>query len=105
MASGAARTIPNIQFQVYTVRSRIDDNTGLSVCIFPKDETPDIYRFKLNTNNTVFQPELAAIDFGVRWALERHKSININIDSWSSIEALRSSRPRSALVISAKKNF
>ncbi|GBN51525.1 hypothetical protein AVEN_10258-1, partial [Araneus ventricosus] len=40
--------IPNSQFEVYKDGSRIDNNTGLSVCIFPKDETPDIYRFKLN---------------------------------------------------------
>ncbi|GBN39378.1 hypothetical protein AVEN_92128-1 [Araneus ventricosus] len=97
--------IPNSQFEVYTAGFRIDDNTGLSVCIFPKDETPDIYRFELNKNNTILQAELAAIDFGVRWALENHKSINIHIDSRSSIEALRSAKPRSAFVISVKKNF
>ncbi|GBM03885.1 hypothetical protein AVEN_273167-1 [Araneus ventricosus] len=58
--------IPNSQFEVYTDGSR---DTDLSVCIFPKEETPDIYRLKLNTNNTVFQAEPTAIDFGVRWAL------------------------------------
>ncbi|GBM09849.1 hypothetical protein AVEN_205010-1 [Araneus ventricosus] len=61
--------IPNSQFEVYTDGSRVDDNTDLSVCIFPKEETPHIYRLKLNTNNIVFQDEPAAIDFGVRWAL------------------------------------
>ncbi|GBL57548.1 hypothetical protein AVEN_219404-1 [Araneus ventricosus] len=78
---------------------------AMSACIFPKDETPDIHRFKLNKTNTVFQAELAAIDFGVRWALENRKSINIHTDSRSSIETLRSARPRSAFVISVKKNF
>ncbi|GBM44046.1 hypothetical protein AVEN_223170-1 [Araneus ventricosus] len=97
--------IPNSQFEVYTDGSRINDNTALSVCIFPTDETPNIYRFKLNKNNTVFQAELAAIDFGVRWVLENHKSINIHTESRSSIEALRSTRPRSALVIRVKENF
>ncbi|GBL74186.1 hypothetical protein AVEN_231066-1 [Araneus ventricosus] len=97
--------IPNSQFEVYTEDSRIDDNIGLSMCIFPKDETPDIYRFKLNKNNTFFQAKLAVIDFGVRWALENHKSINIHTYSRSSIEALKSARPRSAIVISVKKNF
>ncbi|GBM58476.1 hypothetical protein AVEN_212737-1 [Araneus ventricosus] len=84
--------------------SRIGDNSGLSVCIFPKNETPDIYCFKLN-KNIVFQTQLAAIDFGVCWALENHKLINIHTDSRSSIEALRSARPRSAFIISVKKNF
>ncbi|GBL93967.1 hypothetical protein AVEN_76691-1 [Araneus ventricosus] len=51
------------------------------------------------------EDELAAIDFGVRWALESNKSINIHTDSRSSIEALRSARPRSAFVINVKKNF
>ncbi|GBL62621.1 hypothetical protein AVEN_179691-1 [Araneus ventricosus] len=78
---------------------------AMSACIFPKDETPDIHRLKLNKTNTVFQAELAAIDFGVRWALENRKSINIHTDSRSSIETLRSARPRSAFVISVKKNF
>ncbi|GBM18465.1 hypothetical protein AVEN_66824-1 [Araneus ventricosus] len=86
-------------------RTCIDDNTGLSVCNFPKDETPDVYCFKLNKNYTVFLAELAAIDFGVRCALENHKSINIHTDSRSSIEALRSARPRSVFLISVKKNF
>ncbi|GBM65612.1 hypothetical protein AVEN_164719-1 [Araneus ventricosus] len=84
--------------------SRINDNTGLSVCIFPKDETLDIYLFKLNKNNIVFQVELVAIDFGVRWALGEHKSINIHSDTRSSIEVLRSARPRYASLNSVK-NF
>ncbi|GBM60301.1 Eukaryotic translation initiation factor 4 gamma 3 [Araneus ventricosus] len=41
----------------------------------------------------------------VRWTLENHESINIHTDSRSSIEALRSARPKSAFVISVKKNF
>ncbi|GBM79955.1 hypothetical protein AVEN_113370-1, partial [Araneus ventricosus] len=72
---------------------------------FPKDETPDIYRFKLNKSNTVFQAKLAAIDFGVHWALENHKSINVHTESRSYIEALRSARPRSAFVNNVKKTF
>ncbi|GBM09187.1 hypothetical protein AVEN_226697-1 [Araneus ventricosus] len=54
-------------------------------------------------SNLVGEAELVAIYFGVRWALENHKSINIHTDSQSSIKALRSAR--SAFVISVKKNF
>ncbi|GBN11609.1 hypothetical protein AVEN_222353-1 [Araneus ventricosus] len=53
---------------------------------------------------TESKAEVAAIDFGVRRDLENHKSINIHIGSQSSIESLRSPRPRSTFVISVK-NF
>ncbi|GBM80186.1 hypothetical protein AVEN_141654-1 [Araneus ventricosus] len=41
----------------------------------------------------------------VRRVLEKKNKINIITDSQSSIEALRSSRSRSEVVISAKENF
>ncbi|GBN40228.1 hypothetical protein AVEN_245008-1 [Araneus ventricosus] len=62
------------------------------------------FKFKLSVNNTVFQAELAAIDFAVRWALEKKIKINIITDSQSSIEALRSFRSRSEVIIRAKEN-
>ncbi|GBN93759.1 hypothetical protein AVEN_174333-1 [Araneus ventricosus] len=61
--------------------------------------------FKLGVNNTVFQAELAATDFAVRWVLENKVKFVFFTDSQSSIDALRSSRSRSEVVIRAKENF
>ncbi|GBN73623.1 Histone-lysine N-methyltransferase, H3 lysine-36 and H4 lysine-20 specific [Araneus ventricosus] len=58
----------------------------------------------LPRGETINETQLAAIDFGVCWALENYKLINIHTDNRSSIEALRSARPRSAFIISVK-NF
>ncbi|GBN57286.1 hypothetical protein AVEN_167097-1 [Araneus ventricosus] len=65
----------------------------------------EIFKFKLSKNNTVYQAELAAINFAVRWTQENGFKINIYTNSQSSIEALRSTRPRPAFVVEAKKNF
>ncbi|GBL75368.1 hypothetical protein AVEN_194566-1 [Araneus ventricosus] len=85
--------------------TRIGDNTGFSVCILKNGEPFRIFQFKLNKNNTVFQAELAAIDFAVCWALENGVRINIHTDSQSSIKALRSARSRFAAVNKVKKNY
>ncbi|GBN19152.1 hypothetical protein AVEN_46757-1 [Araneus ventricosus] len=95
----------NNQYEVYTDGSRIGDDTGFSVCILKNGEPFKIFQFKLNKNNTVFQAEIAAIDFVVCWALENGVRINIHTDSQSSIKALRSARSRSATVNKAKKNY
>ncbi|GBL75870.1 hypothetical protein AVEN_234218-1 [Araneus ventricosus] len=51
------------------------------------------------------RPSWRRLNLDFLWTLENHKSINIHTDSQSSIETLRSTRPRSAFVISVKKNF
>ncbi|GBO32207.1 hypothetical protein AVEN_237630-1 [Araneus ventricosus] len=102
---GIKPQIENSQFEVHTDGSRIGDDCGFSVCILKNEHPFKIFKFKLSKNNTVFQAELAAINFAVRWAQENGSKINIYTDSQSSIEALRSTRPRSAFVIEAKKNF
>ncbi|GBM64551.1 hypothetical protein AVEN_232730-1 [Araneus ventricosus] len=94
----------NNQYEVYTDGSRIEEDTGFSVCILKNGEPFKIFQFKLNKNNTVFQAELAAIDFAMCWALENGVRINIHIDSPSSIKAMRNSRSRSATVNKVKKN-
>ncbi|GBL76173.1 hypothetical protein AVEN_234454-1 [Araneus ventricosus] len=97
--------IENSQFEVCTDGSRIGDDCGFSVCILKNEHPFKIFKFKLSKNNTIFQAELAAINFAVRWVQENGFKINIYTDSQSSIEALQSTRPRSAFVIEAKKNF
>ncbi|GBO32089.1 hypothetical protein AVEN_72704-1, partial [Araneus ventricosus] len=86
----------NNQYEVYTDGSRIGDDTGFSVCILKNGEPFKIFQFKLNKNNTVFQAELAAIDFVVCWALENGVRFNIHTDNQSSIKVLRRARSRSA---------
>ncbi|GBN91322.1 hypothetical protein AVEN_148866-1 [Araneus ventricosus] len=47
----------------------------IAVCILDHEEPYEIFKFKLGVNNTVFQAELAAIDFAVRWALEQKSKL------------------------------
>ncbi|GBM44024.1 hypothetical protein AVEN_13680-1 [Araneus ventricosus] len=88
----------NNQYDVCTDGSRIADDTGFSECILKNGEPFRSFPIKLTKNNTVFEAQVAAIDFPVCWA-------NIHTDSQSSIEALRSSRPRCAFVNNVKKIF
>ncbi|GBO29258.1 hypothetical protein AVEN_159147-1, partial [Araneus ventricosus] len=97
--------VPGSRFEVFTDGSKNDSEAGLAVCILEHEEPYEIFKFKLGVNNTVFQAELVAIDFAVRWALGEKIKINIITDSQSSIEALQSSRSRSEVVIRAKENF
>ncbi|GBL99653.1 hypothetical protein AVEN_68898-1 [Araneus ventricosus] len=97
--------IENSQFEAYTDGSRIEDDCGFSVCILKNEHPFKIFKFKLSKNNTVSQAELAPINFAVCWTLENGFKINIYTDSQSSVEALRSTRPRSAFVIETKNNF
>ncbi|GBN23726.1 hypothetical protein AVEN_52249-1, partial [Araneus ventricosus] len=71
--------IENSRFEVYTDGSRIGDDCGLSVCILKNEHSFKIFKFKLSKNNTVFQAELAAINFTVRWAQENGFKINIYV--------------------------
>ncbi|GBM61125.1 hypothetical protein AVEN_152265-1 [Araneus ventricosus] len=78
--------IENSQFEVYMDGSRIGDDCGFSVCILKNEHPFKIFKFKLSKNNTVFQAELAAINFAVRWAQENGLKIKIYTDSQPSIE-------------------
>ncbi|GBN06752.1 hypothetical protein AVEN_14639-1 [Araneus ventricosus] len=92
-----------LRFEVYTDGSKSNSEAGFAVCILEHREPYEIFNFKLGVNNTVFQAELAAIDFAVCWDLKKKIKINIITDSQSSIEALRSSM--SSMVIKSKENF
>ncbi|GBM46751.1 hypothetical protein AVEN_31375-1 [Araneus ventricosus] len=59
----------------------------------------------MNSFNSVFQAELAAINFAAGWALERNVKIKVFSDSKSSIEAIRSPKVKSNFVLSVKDNL
>ncbi|GBM17133.1 hypothetical protein AVEN_251046-1 [Araneus ventricosus] len=59
----------------------------------------------MNSFNSVFQAELAAINFAAGWALERNVKIKVFSDSKSSIEAIRSPKVKSTFVLSVKDNL
>ncbi|GBN08394.1 hypothetical protein AVEN_84222-1 [Araneus ventricosus] len=53
----------------------------------------------MNSFNSVFQAELAAINFAAGWALERNVKIKVFSDSKSSIEAIRNPKVKSNFVL------
>ncbi|GBM06895.1 hypothetical protein AVEN_147835-1 [Araneus ventricosus] len=50
-------------FEIYTDRSRVDDNIGFSVCVFKNNDLLLDFCFKLKSFNSVFQAELVPIIF------------------------------------------
>ncbi|GBO38119.1 hypothetical protein AVEN_116634-1 [Araneus ventricosus] len=60
---------------MYKDGSKSDSEAGFAVCVLEHGEPYEIFKFKLGVNNTVFQAELAAIDFAVRWALEQKSKL------------------------------
>ncbi|GBM54895.1 Retrovirus-related Pol polyprotein from type-1 retrotransposable element R1 [Araneus ventricosus] len=93
----------NPDFEVYTDGSRMEDGVGLAVCTFQNSQNMDNFLFKLNEYNSVFQAELAAIQYAANWAASNNKRINIFSDSLSSIMALKSAHSRSNFVNSTKQ--
>ncbi|GBN80365.1 hypothetical protein AVEN_97595-1, partial [Araneus ventricosus] len=93
----------NPDFEVYTDGSRMEDGVGLAVCTFQNSQNMDNFLFKLNEYNSVFQAELAAIQYAANWAATNNKRINIFSDSLSSIMALKSAHSRSKFVNSTKQ--
>ncbi|GBL77690.1 hypothetical protein AVEN_152913-1 [Araneus ventricosus] len=53
-------------YDVGTDGSRINSETGFAVCIFNTNISTEEYLFRLGSCNTVFQAEMAAIDFAAR---------------------------------------
>ncbi|GBM37415.1 hypothetical protein AVEN_221557-1 [Araneus ventricosus] len=66
--------ISNADYEIYTDGSRIENETGFAVCILKDEINIQNYLFKLNTFNSVFQAELAAIEFAVNWAQTESES-------------------------------
>ncbi|GBO12880.1 hypothetical protein AVEN_63582-1 [Araneus ventricosus] len=81
--------ISNADYEIYTDGSRIKNETGFAVCILKDKINIQNYLFKLKTFNSVFQAELAAIEFAVNWAVKEKVKVNIHTDSLSSIYAIR----------------
>lgn len=83
---------------IYTDGSKFNENVGLSVCIFVRDDLEDVFTFKLGNGNSVFQAELAAIGFAINWASKNNVKVNIFSDSLSSILALNSVKNNSSFL-------
>ncbi|GBL76038.1 hypothetical protein AVEN_234350-1 [Araneus ventricosus] len=92
-------------YVVYTNGSKIDGNAGFSVCIFERNSLLPVHCYKLNIFNSVFQAELAPIDFAAGWVLDKNVKIKNFTDSKSSIEALRSANIKSNFVFSVKEHL
>ncbi|GBM37662.1 hypothetical protein AVEN_9953-1 [Araneus ventricosus] len=97
--------IQDIDFEVYTDGSRIENETGFAVCTFKDNQNINNFCFKLQPHNSVFQAELAAIQYAANWAASNNYKINIYTDRLSSIMALKSAISRSSFVISAKNDL
>ncbi|GBN31183.1 Putative protein in type-1 retrotransposable element R1DM, partial [Araneus ventricosus] len=96
--------IKNPDFDIYTDGSGIDGNVGAAVCIFKNNILSQSFQFKLSNYNSVFQAELAAINFAVGWALEGGFKVNIYTDSYSSIQVLKKSDVKSGFINNIKSN-
>ncbi|GBN07339.1 hypothetical protein AVEN_36075-1 [Araneus ventricosus] len=97
--------ISNADYEIYTVGSRIENETGFAVCILKDEINIQNYLFKLNTFNSVFQAELTAIEFAVNWAVKEKVKVNIHTDSLSSISVINSANTRSEFVNKVKSNI
>ncbi|GBN17351.1 Putative protein in type-1 retrotransposable element R1DM [Araneus ventricosus] len=97
--------ISNADYEIYTDGSRIENETGFAVCILKDEINIQNYLFKLNTFNSVFQAELAAIEFAVNWAVKEKVKVNIHSDSLSSISAINSANTRSEFFNKVKSNI
>ncbi|GBN05787.1 hypothetical protein AVEN_10266-1 [Araneus ventricosus] len=98
------RTTPDCKFMRYT-RTDLESKMRLdSSYVFSKINIQN-YLFKLNTFNSVFQAELAAIEFAVNWAVKEKVKVNIHTDSLSSISAINSANTRPEFVNKVKSNI
>ncbi|GBM63566.1 hypothetical protein AVEN_161141-1 [Araneus ventricosus] len=70
----------------------------------PPLQTPAQHH-QLNTYNSVFQTELAAIEFAANWAVKEKVKVNIYTDSLSSISAINSANTRSGFINKVKPSI
>ncbi|GBN54353.1 hypothetical protein AVEN_146433-1 [Araneus ventricosus] len=82
-------------YDVYMDESRINNETVFAECIFRSKESYEHHLFRLNNYNSVVQAELGAINFATSRALDHNTRIAIFTDSQSSIETIKSAKPRS----------
>ncbi|GBM30820.1 hypothetical protein AVEN_52613-1 [Araneus ventricosus] len=96
-------SVENADYDVYT--DGIDGNVGAAVCVFKDNVLVNSFMFKLSSFSSVFQAELAAINFAAGWALENGYKINIFSDSLSSIQILKKSNSKSFYINDIKNNM
>ncbi|GBM47588.1 hypothetical protein AVEN_77028-1 [Araneus ventricosus] len=97
--------ISNADYEIYTDGSRIENEAVFAVYILKDEINIQNYLFKLDTFNSVFQAELAAIEFAVNWAVKEKVKVSIHTDSLSSISAVNSANTRSEIVNKVKSNI
>ncbi|GBN42837.1 hypothetical protein AVEN_115458-1 [Araneus ventricosus] len=97
--------ISNADYEICTDGSRNANETGFAVCVLKDEINIQNYLFKLNSYNSVFQAELAAIEFAVNWAVKEKVKVIIHTDSLSSISAINSANTRSEFVNKVKTNI
>ncbi|GBN63100.1 hypothetical protein AVEN_138099-1 [Araneus ventricosus] len=97
--------LPDATYEVYTDGSKINEETGLAVCILKDNDNSQNFLFKLKPYNSVFQAELEAIQFAANWAASENSKINLYTDSLSSILTLQSASSRSNFVNKAKTDL
>ncbi|GBN74551.1 hypothetical protein AVEN_207292-1 [Araneus ventricosus] len=98
-------SVENADYDVYTDGSGIDRNVGAAVCKFKDDILVKSFMFKLSSFNSVFQAQLAAINFAACWDLENSYRINIFSDSLSSIQILKKSNSKSFYINNIKNKM
>ncbi|GBN59900.1 hypothetical protein AVEN_94223-1 [Araneus ventricosus] len=92
-------------FEVYTDGSKNAGGVVFSVCILKEEIQHEILSFKLDSHNTDFHAELAALGEAAAWAVKTNNKINIFKDIRSSIDALKSHKTKFKFVNSIKEKF
>lgn len=76
--------------EIYTDGSKTDQGTGCAFCAYKDKQVIFTKQFKLNTENSVYQAELLAIQEAVNWTtLQKEQLFTIYTDSQSGIKALQ----------------
>ncbi|GBN06418.1 hypothetical protein AVEN_78117-1 [Araneus ventricosus] len=92
-------------FEVYSDGSGNGDNVGTAVYIFNDNDLFESFQFKLASYNSVFQTEIASVNFAACLALENGYKINIFTDSLSSIEVLKKTNSKSLFINHVKSKM
>ncbi|GBM60390.1 hypothetical protein AVEN_156949-1 [Araneus ventricosus] len=94
--------IANAYYEIYTDGSRIENETGYTLCILKDETNIQNHLFKLNIFSSVFQVELVAFEFAANWAVKEKVKVNIHTDRLSSIAVINSANTRSEFVNKVK---
>lgn len=89
-------TIGPSAYHIYTAGSGLEDGVGFAVCVFFRGSVLPTFIYKLNSYNSVFQSELLAIYYAVKWCAQTQNFAFIFSDSYSSLDFLTSYKNRSS---------